>query len=370
MTKPRCPYFGECGGCSFQDMGYGEQVSRKRKALEEAAGWKDIKAFTGDEYGYRNRMDMIFHTKGLGFRKKGTWHTPVDVERCAISNQRLNNLIGEVRRHFPEPDSFGLRSKKGTLRYAVIRTPGLSSSISFVLNSESPGREEAMEKIRDFSKKTSAENVIVAFVRPKTDVSVSPDFEVIRGKGFLMERFLGMDFSFPVQGFFQNNSGMAGKMHEYVHGLVRSYDTKDAHLLDLYGGVGTFGIINSELFRDVTIVDGDSEAIGCAKINIESNGTRNVRALALNDRKIRGMELPGPLFVIADPPRAGMHPKALEWLRERNPETIIYVSCNPGQLKRDLEGLPEYGIRSVALLDFFPHTPHMEAVAELRRKDD
>ena len=368
MTKPICPCFGECGGCSLQDVSYGEQLARKRKSLEEATGGKEIKVFPGREYGYRNRMDMIFHSCGIGFRKKGTWHTPVDVEKCAISNQKLNSIIKEVRDFFPEPDSFDLRKKTGTMRYAVIRTPGLSSSVSFVLNKESPGIADAMDRIREFSGQASADNVLVALVPPNTDVSVSTDFKIIKGSGFLKEKLLDKVFKFPVQGFFQNNTGMAEELHEHVRELLMEHDTKGAHLLDLYGGVGTFGIMNSGIFKGVTVVEGDAEAVECAMENIKENDTGNAKAMVLRDKDIRNLDLPRPLFVITDPPRAGMHPKALKWLRRESPDTIIYISCNPGQLKRDLEGLPEYKIKNVALFDFFPQTPHMEAVIELARK--
>lgn len=368
MVKPRCPYFGRCGGCSFQDVEYSRQLEEKRRALGEAAGFRDIQVFPGEEYGYRNRMDMIFHSGGLGFRLKGTWHTPVDVERCEISNELLNELILEIREFFGGVEHFDLKRKRGTFRYAVIRTPSRDSSISFVLNEDSPGISQAEEKIREFTKSTSANNVLVTYVPARTDVSISGKYEVLKGGDLLEEELLGMRFRFPVQGFFQNNTAMAEKMHKHVNGLLGSYKPGDAHLLDLYGGVGTFGIVNSGLFAGVTIVEDMEKAVKCAIRNARENGAGNVKPVLLKDRDLREIDLPQPLYVVADPPRAGIHPKAMRQLNNLGPGVIVYVSCNPRQLENDLKKLEGYSIKSAALFDFFPQTPHSEAVLELVRK--
>ena len=152
----RCPYFGRCGGCKHQDVPYEEQLERKRKELSYATGAKDIPIFSGPVFGYRNRMDFVFHEDGLGLRESK--EKIVDVKRCLIANDRINELLSEVRSL--DVDPFHQPSHTGTFRYAVIRAVK-QSSISFVLNPDSPRLNDAIEKVRRFAEKTSAENVIV-----------------------------------------------------------------------------------------------------------------------------------------------------------------------------------------------------------------
>ena len=193
MATPKCPYFGRCGGCSFQNLDYEIQLENKRNALASAAGFEDIKVFSGKPYFYRNRMDFAFHPGGIGFREKGKWWKIIDVERCVISEERLNKLLMEARIFFENPDSFDLKTHAGTLRYAVIRTAE-TTAISFVLNSSSARIKESVEKIRKFSEKTSADNILVAYVPPDSDLSTSTDYFVVKGTGTLKEKHLGKTF--------------------------------------------------------------------------------------------------------------------------------------------------------------------------------
>lgn len=368
MANPLCPYFWECGGCSSQHIDYDIQIESKKKLLAMAIGYSDIKAFSGSEYGYRNRMDFVFTPTGVGLRKKGKWDRTVDVERCVIANEKLNLMLGEVRNFFTKPDYFDLRKHSGTFRYAVIRTPQNSASVSFVLNGDSMKIKDAVEKIEEFSKITSADNVVVTYVGANTDNSVSDDFFVVKGEDMLKEQFLGKTFYYSVQGFFQNNSIMAEKMQEHCNAMLKNYSTKDSYLLDLYGGVGTFGIINAGLFREVTIVENSRQCIDAANRNKELNNVKNAKAIALDAAKIGRLTFGKPLFVVTDPPRSGMHPKTIQFLNELRPELIIYVSCNIEQLGKDLAKFKGYSVKSAALFDLFPQTPHVESIVELAPK--
>ena len=267
----------------------------------------------------------------------------------------------------------------------MIRTPQEDSSVSFVLNSDSSRLGEAQERIKEFAKTTSANNVIVTMTPAQTDVSVTNEYYVVKGKDMLSETYLGKRFEYHVQGFFQNNSVMAEKMHEYVNGILKSYDedneknvttkskTKnshllDFHLLDLYGGVGTFGIINADLFKSVTIVEEFEGCVDTAEVNIRNNNIKNAKAFAMDAKHLKKLTLNSPLFVITDPPRSGMHPKTIYQLNELQPEVIIYVSCNVEQLGKDLPKFKNYRIKSAAMFDLFPQTLHSESVVELVRE--
>ncbi len=374
MAEPLCKYFGKCGGCTGQHVDYKLQVENKTKMLFNAIKKKDkdfkiedIKAFFDNEYHYRNRMDFIFHINGIGFREKGNWRKINDIDECVISNKRLNELLKEARGFFKSPDAFDVVKHSGTLKYAVIRTPQNDSSISFVLNSDSSRLNDAQEKIKEFAKITSADNVIITMTPAETDVSVTNEYFVVKGRDMLSETYLGKRFEYHVQGFFQNNSVMAEKMHEYVNGILKKHHTSSAHLLDLYGGVGTFGIINAELFKSVTIVEEFKGCIETAEVNIKNNNINNAKAIAMDAKHLKKLSFGSPLFVITDPPRSGMHPNTIHQLKELQPKVIIYVSCNVEQLGKDLLKFKDYKIKSAAMFDLFPQTLHCEGVVELVR---
>lgn len=350
-----CKYFGKCGGCSFQDVSYNTQLANKEKIVSNLLG-VDVKVFSGNDFGYRNRMDMIFHPKGIGFRKKRDWKTIVDIDSCLISNDKLNKLIKELRDFFTLVDAFDIKKQEGTFKYAVIRTPSLSSSISFVLNEKSSRLADAVSKIKEFAKITSAENVVVTYVPRKSDISVSSDFFVVKGTEYLQEEICDKKLKYHVQGFFQNNSEMANKMVSYVKDKVGGDS-----LLDLYGGVGTFGICCAEKYNHTLIVELVEESIKAAKENILDNNV-NAEARVMDAKGLSKLDFKG--HVIVDPPRSGMHKDTIATLNQMKPEKLIYISCNPQQLRKDLNKL-KFDIKSVALFDLFPQTPHMEVVVEL-----
>ena len=136
-------------------------------------------------------------------------------------------------------------------------------------------------------------------------------------------------------------------------------------MLDLYGGVGTFGITNAGLFKSVWIIDNYKKSIEAASLNIKLNGITNARAMAINSNQLKKIELASPLIAIADPPRTGMDLKTIEELKKLMPGAILYVSCNARQMSKDLAKFRQYKIKSAALFDFFPQTPHIESMVEL-----
>lgn len=364
----KCSFFGRCGGCATQHLPYEVQLENKRKRLISEIGLADVQVFSGAEWDYRNRMDMTFTPDGLGFREGGKWWKPLAIDYCHISTPRLNELKKEVEAFFsPDYDAFHLKSHEGTYKYAVIRTPQSDSSVSIVLNSDSPRYDEAVEKVKTYAKISSAKNVLITNIKAKSSQSVGDDYEVLKGTDTLEEKILGRIFRYSIQGFFQNNSMMAERMHEYVHGLLKKYSVQEAHLLDLYGGVGTFGIVNAGLFRGVTTIESFGGCTLAAKANIELNGLKNVEAVCMDAKRLKQVKLPAEnLYVITDPPRSGMDQETVIQLKKLRPKVIIYISCNVEQLGRDLPKFEDYKIKSASLFDLFPQTNHMESVVELK----
>ncbi len=430
MAEPKCPYFGKCNGCTAQHIDYEIQLENKRKALARAVKFEDagVGVFSGSEFGYRNRLDFFFHDSGLGLRNKNNPSSIVDIEECVIANKRINEMLSELRNFFKNANSFDLKKRKGVFRQAIIRAPENDSAICFILNNEDPGIEPAVQKIKEFAESTTSNNVLVLYVDSESENNFSEEFEVVKGSEIISENYLGKTFCFSAQGFFQNNHEMAERMHEYCNELLKNdlfsifempdmpkqgaaspdgvlrvatlasrslrsatsprdaqesipesistlrmlnkyseHNTKDAHLLDLYAGVGTFGIINSDLFKSTTIVESVKPAIECASKNIRENNIKNANAIALDAKQLRRITLQKPLFVITDPPRSGMDEKTIKTLKSLKPEVIIYISCNVQQLAKDIPKFRNYKVKSAALFDLFPQTPHSEAVVEMVR---
>jgi len=369
MAEPMCPYFKKCGGCAFQDIDYKTQLENKREKLSQALRFEEIPIFSGNDYNYRQRMDMVFHPGGLGFREKGSWQRIVDVGNCVISNEELNTLIREIREFFHGVDAFDHKTHVGTFRFAVMRTPPADSVVSIVLNKDSDRLPEAQMKVKDYAEKTRVQNVLMTYITHDSGTSISDEYVVVKGSDMLNETYLEHKFRYHAQGFFQNNHDMAEKLHAYCHDLLKSYPTQEAHLLDLYGGVGTFGIINSGLFKDVTILENYEPAIQACEGNIKENKLSNVKPILMDAKHLKILELPKPLYAILDPPRSGMNPRTLKRLNEIKPELMVFISCNVKLLRRELPYLSNYKIKSAALFDLFPQTPHQEAVIELVRNE-
>ncbi len=384
-----CNYFGKCGGCSLDGSSYSHELERKKDgfiSLMSSAGIKplhaEIKQFYAGNSSYRNRMDFIFHNGSLGLRRKGKWHKIVNIENCAIANNRIREIASIINcsKELKGIECFDVRKHKGILRYAVIRATSLVSSVSFVLNSASSRISDASEKIREFAESEAAkrliDNVIITYVRPNTDISVSEDYYVVRGTDRLRENILGCSFSFNVQGFFQNNIEVTEMLHSYCNSLLSGIERpENSILLDLYSGAGCFGIINSPLFSKGFMLESYEKGTDDALANISENNVGNLRAITKDAKQLKAFLLSEGLFgygkamvVIADPPRAGMHAKTIQALNELSAKALVYVSCNPKQLVKDILKLKSYKLVSCALFDMFPRTWHYEAVAFLASK--
>ncbi len=362
---PRCPYFGACGGCTTQNIQYREQLRRKRDALAGLLGTEEITVFSDAEYGYRSRVDMPFHPQGLGFRRRGRWDLIEDIEQCAIAEGTVNRLVAAVRAAFPAPDAFDVRHRIGTLRYAVIRATRLESAVTFILNPESPRVREAGDAVRAFAASGATDNVLLGYVPPNTDHSVTDDYKVVLGSAHLEEELLGLRFQYHSQGFFQANRELTEAMLRYSCERFAERTDGSGELVDLYGGVGLFGIVNAAVGGRLTVVEQDARSVQCAERNIARHLPGEHRAVARPAEQLLSLPLARPLYMVTDPPRAGMHPRVLRVLDYLQPDVLLYISCNPERLADEIPQLSGYQVASAALFDLFPQTPHYEAVVEL-----
>lgn len=373
-----CPYFPLCSGCTTQNLPYQVQLQKKKESLAQLLRKYpsvEINVFSALEWSYRNRMEFIFHPHGLGLRAKDKATKIMDIENCPITLPKINQLLAEVRTNFFGVNNFNLNLKRGIFRGVVLRSTLLGdSAISFVLSEDVSEREvggekeQAIKKIKEFASKTTAKNVLITIVPSDIDDFYSAKYVVVKGRDYLEEELSQKKLHFPIQGFFQNNPYLAEKMLSYVHELLQKYTTKSAELLDLYSGVGNFGIICSELFSKTTFVESFPDSITFAQKNIQLNEIKNASAHVLQAHQLSRLKFSSDLYIIADPPRIGMEEKTIIQLNTLKPPVIIYVSCNPQQLSKDLVKFKNYNLKSVALFDLFPHTWHSEVIVELERK--
>ncbi len=364
-----CPYFNICSGCDLQHLDYAQQLQQKKSQIAQLLTVQEIPVFSNHPFHYRNRMEFLFHPKGLGLRKKNNSTEIIDIVQCPIALPEINQLLAEVRLFFSSVDHFNLKTKKGLFRYAVIRaTLAGDCSISFVLNEDASNKEEGIKKITEFAKNCTAKNILITFVPADLDEAYSSSYLVVKGNDYLQENLCKKQFHFPIQGFFQNNPALAEKMFNYTKELLQNYNTKEAELLDLCSGVGCFGLVNSNLFKKVMLVESFAKSISYAKKNILLNKCNNISAFSLQSHQLGRITFSDQLFVIADPPRIGLDQKTINQLNTLKPKVILYISCNPSQLAKDLPKFKQYTLKSAALFDLFPQTRHSEVVVELVRK--
>ena len=332
-------------------------VGRARRILLH----DDVVAFSGPSSGYRNRVDLVFFKDGLGMRD--SFDSFVDVTRSELATDRINSIIAQVRERFVGFDPFIQKAKRGTLRYAVIRALE-TSSISFVLNARGDV-DRAREAIASFAAESDVENVLITFTEPSSDVSVSSEYEIIKGSDVLEASLVGVALRVHVQGFFQNNLVMAQKMHGFIKD---SLPGSSGTLIDLYGGVGSFACTLGDSFERAIVIEEHEGAASLAAQNLERNGVRGEAVCA--DASVLVRYGSDQVTVITDPPRIGMSEIAVRALARLRPERIVYVSCNPLIAPRDLAYLKGYRIEKAAVFDMFPGTDHFEMVVVLSRVEE
>ena len=230
MTEPKCPVFGLCGGCTYQDKEYSAQLVIKKQETEmafkragvEIPGLENLKFFVKDEYFYRNRMDFAFNANGLGLREKGKFNKLVGFEVCYISNEVINSLLAEVNAWFrankDRLDVFDVVKRTGTMRYAVSRGSFFSkdSSITFIMNKDSDRLEHHINMIKEFAAGSKAKNILYGLVKYNTDVSSVDDAVVVKGGDCLEENLGPLKYLYHTQGFFQVNSLVTMDMIFYM----------------------------------------------------------------------------------------------------------------------------------------------------------
>jgi 23S rRNA (uracil1939-C5)-methyltransferase len=387
-----CPYAGYCGGCQWQHVAYEKQLVFKREhikePLERIAGLKDVMVRpllpSENIFGYRNKMEFSFSDRrwylphelpfkeksegfALGLHVPGIYHKVIDMAACLLQQQMGNDILREVGQYVKESDVpvYGLKSHKGFWRYLTIRHSAAFDQwmVNLVTSEENASIVQPLAD-RLCRKFAGVKTVVNNINGRKASIAVGEKEKVLRGDGFINDKIGPFSFRVSANSFFQTNTSSALKLYEQV---LRCADPKGTEkVLDLYSGTGTIPIFLADRVRSVTGIEISQSATADADRNALENGVRNCRFVCGDIReKLGGIGFKPDLMII-DPPRAGMHKDVLAETMALGPQRIIYVSCNPTTLARDLETMVEdYELKEIQPVDMFPHTFHIEAVAKL-----
>jgi 23S rRNA (uracil1939-C5)-methyltransferase len=387
-TEPPCPYFGRCGGCRLQHVRYEAQLEFKARQVGEClsrlgglgpAGSIPVQPIIGavETFGYRNKMEFTFaEVDGqviVGLHEAERYDRILDIERCLLQSEAMNAVLAEVRAFVRERGwrVYQPEREEGLLRFLVLREGQATGERMANLVTASPDVATARSLAEWLRVRCPGVTAVVLNVNPKkAAVAVGLEEHPIAGNERIRERLGGLDFTISANSFFQTNTRQA----ERLFGLVVEYAdlTGRETVFDLYSGTGAISLLLARQARAVYGIELVTAAIEDATRNAAANGVTNCTFLAGEVRHV----LPDLLrkgiraeVVVADPPRAGFHPKALRAVLALAPGRIVYVSCNPGTLARDLGVLRAGGYRITAVqpIDMFPHTPHIEVVATLER---
>ncbi len=363
-TTPRCPYFGKCGGCDWQHLEYEKQVTYKRDILEEnlrkigKIKKPNIEEVIPSEspWFYRNRAQLKVKNGKIGFFEKAS-HNVVDIEKCYLLKEEIHNImpkLKELLKLLPtEPSDFHIySSSKGEVLLKIVYQAKFKK-----LNL-------SLEQIREILGLN-----VIGFGIYKSSGDGFPERIKFFGRDFTYEKVGKFKFRVSADSFFQVNTYQIGNLIDRVSRTAMEHQYMLAG--DLYCGVGTLTIPVARYVHRAFGIEANFSAVGDALYNKDINGLRNVSFFCRQtEEAIDIVSEFNPDLVILDPPRSGLHEKVIKGITRLNRlKKIVYVSCNPSTLARDIATFHQFGINmeKVKLIDMFPQTHHIEAIAYLRK---
>lgn len=396
----QCPHFGTCGGCRWQNLNYADQLAAKQQQVRDnlerlghidCSGMRDI---CGSEaiFYYRNKLEFTFSTRAwrdqpptpgeeerqqgaLGFHIPSLFDKVLMIDRCALQDDLSNQIRLCVRNYALEHrlPFYDIRNHTGCLRNLIIRNTSTGQwMVVLVIAEEHPGWQGVLECLRErFPQITSLQYIVN---NKMNDSYADLPAHTFAGEDHVEEVMAGyhsatpLHFTIRPQTFYQTNSAQAQRLYSFVADFAE-LQPRDV-VYDLYTGTGTIALFLARMCRRVVGIEYVEDSVVAARENAARNGIGNTEFHAGDMAKVLTPEFVAehgrPDVVITDPPRAGMHEKVVEQLLAMEPRKIVYVSCNPATQARDLQLLStKYRIARIQPVDMFPHTQHIENVAEL-----
>ena len=385
-TADRCKHFGTCGGCVYQSVQYEEQLKMKEaqvhKLLSEAVdGELNFEGIIGSpcQEAYRNKMEFSFgdEVKGgelaLGLHKRNSMYDIVTVDGCKIVDGDYHKILTAVLEYCKQKELpyYHKMTHEGYLRHLLVRKAVKTQQILVDIVTTTQ-LDFDMAELADILRELPLSGTLTGFLHTRNDsvadVVKNEGTMVLYGRDYIEEELLGLTFKITAFSFFQTNSLGA----EVLYSKAREYvgTTKDKVVFDLYSGTGTIAQILAPVAKKVIGVEIVEEAVAAAAENAERNGLDNCEFIADDVLKALDHITDRPDFIMLDPPRDGIHPKALEKIIDYGVDSMVYISCKPTSLARDLAVLQQRGYKVVksCCVDMFPNTVHVETVVLLSHK--
>lgn len=383
--EPMCSLFPVCGGCMYQTMSYEAQLEMKSgqvkeimdAAVSDGCNYQyDGIAGSPQEFRYRNKMEFSFGDtyKGgplsLGLHKKGSTYDVLTARDCVLVHEDLTRVLDCVLNYFQERNIpyYKKMQHEGYLRHLLLRRGDRTGEI--LVNLVTTTQEEhdltaLVGQLQSLKLEGKIVGILHILNDSLSDVVRSDETRLLFGQDYFYEKILGMEFKITPFSFFQPNSRGA----EVLYRIVRDYigDIREQTVFDLFSGTGTIAQILAPVAKQVIGVEIVEEAVEAAKENAERNGLHNCRFIAGDVFQVLDEIEERPDVIVLDPPRDGIHPKALPKILDYQVEKIIYISCKVTSLARDLEMIQKRGYEVVrcAAVDQFCETVHVETVCLL-----
>lgn len=385
--EPVCSIFPACGGCMYQTMDYQAQVKMKAEQIQsimDAAVDGYSYTFEGvkespKEFAYRNKMEFSFGDEykdgpfSLGLHKKGSTYDVLTASDCKLVHEDMTQILSCVLDYFKERGVSYYKKMQhiGYLRHLLLRRGDTTGEI--LVNLVTTTQEEhdlapLVEKLLALPVEGKIVGILHILNDSLSDVVQSDETKILYGQDYFYEKIMGLEFKITPFSFFQPNSRGA----EVLYSTVREYigDIHDMTVYDLFSGTGTIAQVLAPVAKQVIGVEIIEEAVEAAKENAERNGLHNCRFIAGDVFKVLDEIEEKPDVIVLDPPRDGIHPKALPKILDYGVENIVYISCKATSLARDLEMIQARGYRVVkcTAVDQFCQTVHVESIVLLSHK--
>lgn len=380
-----CEHDHECGGCTWQDLNYEKQLYYKKNQVEQTLrrlGKLDSvvvhDVLRADSlFEYRNKMEFSFHTTDdsftLGLHRRGRWDEIFDLNRCHLCSPAYSDIVRWMREFVKTKNIpvYDVATHEGFMRFLMIREGKNTGQLMINVVTNYGDLSYQDELVRGLTSQFPSIATIVHNQNgQKSNIAAGEIETIIYGPGYIEEKIGDAVFRVRANSFFQTNTHQTERL--YQTGFDQLTLSGDERVLDLYCGTGTIGILLAPRVKEVIGVELVPDAIVAARENAGLNGTANIEFIEGNVKDVikrYGEEAQPFDVIIVDPPRAGIHPKALKRVIELQPPQLLYISCNPATFARDAQTLTEagYDLPDVRPVDMFPHTMHIELVGLFRR---